>query len=51
MAVVPILSALVVLPLAGAVLLLLVRTRGHERGAFIRWAALGVSLVEFAPRS
>ena len=48
MAVVPILSALIVLPLAGAVLLLLVRNRGHERDAFIQWAALGVSLAEFA---
>jgi NADH-quinone oxidoreductase subunit M len=47
MAVVPILSALVLLPLVGAVLLLLVRNREHERDAFIQWAALGVSLVEF----
>ena len=47
MAVVPILSALIVLPLAGAVALLFVRNRGHERDAFIQWAALGVSLVEF----
>ncbi len=48
MAVVPILSALIVLPLAGAVALLFVRNRGHERDAFIQWAALGVSLAEFA---
>jgi NADH-quinone oxidoreductase subunit M len=48
MAVVPILSALIVLPLAGAVLLLLVRNRGHERDAAIQWIALGVSLAEFA---
>jgi NADH-quinone oxidoreductase subunit M len=47
MAVVPILSALIVLPLAGAVLLLLVRNREHERDAFIQWVALGVSLAEF----
>jgi NADH-quinone oxidoreductase subunit M len=42
------LSALIVLPLAGAVLLLLVRTRDHERDGFIQRAALGISLVEFA---
>ncbi len=48
MAVVPILSVLIALPLAAAVLLLLVPDRDHERDGFARWFALGASLVEFA---
>ncbi|MCX6550609.1 MAG: NADH-quinone oxidoreductase subunit M [Acidobacteria bacterium] len=48
MAVVPILSLLVALPLVGAVLLLFVGNRDHERDRFIQWAALGISLAEFA---
>jgi len=47
MAVVPILSLLIALPLVGAVLLLCVRNRDHERDGFIQWTALGLSLVEF----
>jgi NADH-quinone oxidoreductase subunit M len=48
MAVVPILSVLIALPLVAAVLLLVVPNREHERDAFVRWFALGASLVEFA---
>ena len=47
MAVVPMLSLLIALPLAGAVLLLLTRNREGERDRFVHWAALGISLVEF----
>ena len=32
----------------GAVLLLFVRNRDHERDGFIQWTALGLSLIEFA---
>jgi len=48
MAVVPILSLLIVLPLVGAVLLLFVRNRDHERDGFVQGCALVGSLIEFA---
>jgi NADH-quinone oxidoreductase subunit M len=43
----PILSSLVLVPLAGAILLLLVRNRDGERNAFVQRVALIVSLVAF----
>ena len=48
MAIGHLLSILIALPLAGAVLLLLVRNREHERDRLIHWMALGISLIEFA---
>jgi NADH-quinone oxidoreductase subunit M len=42
------LSLLIALPLAGAVLLLLVPNREHGRDCLIQWLALGISLLEFA---
>ena len=47
MAVVPMLSILIALPLAGAVLLLLIRNRGGERDRAVQWTALAFSLLEF----
>jgi NADH-quinone oxidoreductase subunit M len=44
----PILSLLIFVPLAGALLLLLVDNREERRDAFVRAFTLGVSLVEFA---
>jgi NADH-quinone oxidoreductase subunit M len=44
----PILSSLVVLPLAGAVLILLVANRDGSRDGLVRQIALGSSLVVFA---
>jgi len=44
----PLLSSIVFLPLAGAVLLLLVGGRDGERDHLVRWLALGVSLAVFA---
>ena len=43
-----ILSGLIVLPLVGAVLLLLVGNAGGRNNSLIRWLALAVSLVTFA---
>ena len=43
----PLLTAIVFLPLAGAVLLLLVGGRDGERDDLVRWLALGVSLAVF----
>ena len=48
MAVVPMLSLLIALPLAGAVLLLLIRNHEGERDRFVHWVALGMSLVCFS---
>jgi len=47
MAVVPMLSLLIALPLLGAVLLLLVPNRDGSRDRLVHWTALGISLVEF----
>jgi NADH-quinone oxidoreductase subunit M len=44
----PILTSLVLVPIAGAVLLLVVPNRDGRRDGVIRWAALAVSLVTFA---
>jgi NADH-quinone oxidoreductase subunit M len=44
----PLLSLIVFLPLAGALLLLVVGGRDGERDDLVRWIALGVSLVVFA---
>ncbi|MGE5357768.1 MAG: NADH-quinone oxidoreductase subunit M [Bacteroidales bacterium] len=44
----PILSLLIFVPLAGALLLLLVDNREERRDAFVRAFTLGVALVEFA---
>ena len=41
------LSVAIFLPVAGALLLLLVGNRNGERNAFIRQAALGISLLTF----
>jgi NADH-quinone oxidoreductase subunit M len=43
-----VLTTIVFLPLAGALLLLLVGNGDGRRDGFIRWAALGVSLLVFA---
>jgi len=48
MAVAPVLSVLILLPLAAAALLLLVPNRDGARDSFVRWFALGASLAEFA---
>jgi len=48
MAVVPMLSLLIALPLVGAVLLLFIGNRDGRRDGLVRWTALGISLVEFA---
>ncbi len=48
MAVVPLLTLIIALPLVGALLLLLVSNRDNQRERFIHVAALAVSLVEFA---
>ncbi len=44
----PILSLLIFVPLAGALLLLVVDNREERRDSFVRVFTLGVSLVEFA---
>jgi NADH-quinone oxidoreductase subunit M len=41
-------SIIVFLPLAGALLLLLIENRDGRRDALVRWTALGVSLLVFA---
>jgi NADH-quinone oxidoreductase subunit M len=43
-----VLTTIVFLPLAGALLLLLVNNRDGRRDVFVRWSALGVSLLVFA---
>jgi NADH-quinone oxidoreductase subunit M len=43
-----VLTTIVFLPLAGALLLLFAANRDGRRDAFIRWSALGVSLLVFA---
>jgi NADH-quinone oxidoreductase subunit M len=43
-----VLTTIVFLPLAGALLLLLVENRDGRRDALVRWGALGVSLLVFA---
>jgi len=48
MALVPMLSMLIALPLVGAVLLLLIGNRDGGRDRLIYWVALGISLLEFA---
>ncbi len=48
MAVVPILSVLIALPLAGAVLLLFIENREERHERLIRQLAFAISLVEFA---
>src|SRR5512139_416545 len=44
----PLLSIIVFLPAVGAIALLLVSNGGGRRDPFMRWAALAVSLAEFA---